>query len=109
MTGSNVQQRYPPLSIFLHWAMFLLIAGAYSCILLREYFPRGSDIREGLKAWHFMLGLTILLLFFIRVVARFLTAKPPITPALAAAPVEGRAPRALRFHAGDAAAGLDHS
>jgi cytochrome b561 len=28
-----------------------------------------------------MLGLTILLLFFIRILARFLTAKPPITPA----------------------------
>lgn len=76
-----MRQRYASLSIVLHWAMFLIIAAAYSCILLRENFPRGSDIREGLKTWHFMLGLTILLLFFIRIVARFLTAKPPITPA----------------------------
>lgn len=81
MNGTIVQQRYARLSIILHWLMFLLIAGAYSCILLRENFARGSDIREGLKTWHFMLGLTILLLFFIRIAARFLTAKPPITPA----------------------------
>lgn len=62
--------------------MLLLIAGAYSCILVRENFPRGSDFREGLKTWHFMLGLTILLLVVIRIAARFLTANPlPITPA----------------------------
>ncbi len=80
MPEAIAQQRYARLSIFLHWAMFLLIAGAYSCILLRENFPRGSDLREGLKTWHFMLGLTILLLFFVRIVVRFLTAKPPILP-----------------------------
>lgn len=81
LIGKIVRQRYASVSIVLHWAMFVLIAAAYSCILLRENFPRGSDIREGLKTWHFMLGLTILLLLFIRIVARILTAKPPITPA----------------------------
>lgn len=80
MTEISVWQRYAPLSILLHWAMLLLITGAYACILLRENFPRGSDLREGLKTWHFMLGLTILLLFLIRIIARFLSAKPPITP-----------------------------
>lgn len=36
MTEALALQRYARLSIFLHWAMFLLIAGAYSCILLRK-------------------------------------------------------------------------
>lgn len=80
MTGKIMQQRYAPISIILHWAMLFLITGAYACILLRENFERGSDLREGLKAWHFMLGLTILLLVIVRIAARFLTAKPPITP-----------------------------
>lgn len=80
MTEKTWQQRYAPISIVLHWAMFLLITGAYACILLRENFERGSDLREGLKTWHFMLGLTILLLVIVRIVARILTAKPPITP-----------------------------
>ena len=80
MTGKIMQQRYAPISIFLHWAMLLLITGAYACILLRENFERGSDLREGLKTWHFMLGLTILLLVVIRIVARLLSAKQPITP-----------------------------
>lgn len=80
MTETIPRQHYAPISIVLHWAMLLLIAGAYACILLRENFERGSDMREGLKTWHFMLGLTILLLVLIRIAARFLTEKPPITP-----------------------------
>lgn len=80
MTGSIKRQRYAPISIFLHWAMLLLIAGTYACILLRENFERGTDLREGLKTWHFMLGLTILLLVIVRIGARLLNPKPPITP-----------------------------
>lgn len=80
MTRNIKGQRYAPISIFLHWAMLLLITAAYACILLRENFERGSDLREGLKTWHFMLGLTILLLVIVRIAARIFTAKPPITP-----------------------------
>ena len=47
---------------------------------LREYYPKGSDFREGLKMWHFMFGLTVLLLVLIRVVARVTGGTPPITP-----------------------------
>jgi cytochrome b561 len=80
MAETRERLRYPTLSIFLHWAMLLLIAGGYACILLRETFPRGSGLREGLKTWHFMLGLTILVLVLIRIAARLLIAKPPIKP-----------------------------
>ena len=80
MTETMKPRHYAPVSIVLHWAMLLLIAGAYACILLRENFERGSDLREGLKTWHFMIGLTILLLVLVRIAARLLTAKPPITP-----------------------------
>ena len=75
-----MRQRYASTFIVLHWAMLLFITAAYTCILLHENFARGSDPREGLKAWHFMLGLTILLLVLVRIAARFITAKPPITP-----------------------------
>lgn len=50
--------------------MLLLIAAAYAAIELREYFPRGSDPREALKMWHFMLGLSVLVLVWLRVAAR---------------------------------------
>ncbi|MDP1912732.1 hypothetical protein [Brevundimonas sp.] len=44
--------------IALHWLMLLLLAVVHACIELREHYPRGGDIREGLKTWHFMLGLS---------------------------------------------------
>jgi cytochrome b561 len=78
---SVVPDRYSRLSIALHWLMLLLIAATYACIELREFFPRGSDLREGLKSWHFMLGLSILVLVLVRIAARFLAPAPPIVPA----------------------------
>ena len=80
MIQTVATKRYPPLSIFLHWAMLLLIIGVYSCILLHESFPRGSDMRADLKTWHFMLGLSVLALVIIRIVSRLFTTKPPIKP-----------------------------
>jgi len=61
---------YSRLSIGLHWFMLLLLAAVYACIELREVFPRGSVIREGLKTWHFMLGLSVFGLVGLRLVAR---------------------------------------
>ncbi len=72
--------RYPPALIAMQWAMLILLAAVYAAIELREYFPKGSDIREGFKAWHFMLGLTVLVLVLARAVMRLLATTPPITP-----------------------------
>lgn len=66
------------LSIGLHWLMLLLLAAVYACIELREFYPRGSDIREGLKTWHFMLGLSVFVLVWIRLIARWRT--PLLSP-----------------------------
>ena len=80
MNSSDIRQRFSGLSIFLHWAMVLLISAVYACILLRENYPKGTDMREGLKTWHFMLGLTVLALVIVRIIARLLNRRPPITP-----------------------------
>jgi cytochrome b561 len=80
MTAIVNRQHYAPVSIILHWGMLLLIVVVYSCMLLREYFPQGSDIRNGLKTWHFMLGLSVLLLVIVRIVSRLLNSRPAITP-----------------------------
>lgn len=81
MNDSQLQKRYPNSAIFLHWLVLLLVVAAYACILLRTNFERGSDIREGLKAWHFMLGLSVLAATFLRIGLRVLVWKtPPITP-----------------------------
>lgn len=78
----NTSQRYGALQIALHWLMLLLIVLVYTFIELREAFPKGSDPREFLKSLHFMFGLTILLLIFVRIAARFSGPTPRIEPPL---------------------------
>jgi cytochrome b561 len=80
MNWRNTESRYGSLSIGLHWLMLLLIAAVYACIELRGNFPKGSDIREGLKTWHFMLGLSILVLVVVRLATHFIGAVPRIEP-----------------------------
>jgi cytochrome b561 len=76
-----LNERYGRLSIILHWIMLALLIGVYACIELREMYPRGSDLREALKMWHFMLGLAVFFLVWIRITARFIGKMPPIVPA----------------------------
>ncbi|MDD2761813.1 MAG: cytochrome b [Methylomonas sp.] len=64
----------------LHWLTAVLIVAAYAFIELRELFPKGSDLREAMKALHFMLGLSVLPLLFPRLLGRFLGKVPAISP-----------------------------
>ena len=83
MSDAAAPKRYPDSAILLHWLVLILVVAAYACILLRTNFERGSDIREGLKAGHFMLGLSVLAATFLRIGLRFMVWKtPPITPSL---------------------------
>lgn len=81
MTKPASQSCYSSLSISLHWVMLILLVAVYACKELRGYYPKGSDFREGLKTWHFMLGLSVLLLVFVRIIARVTGGRPIITPA----------------------------
>lgn len=72
--------RYSALSISAHWLTFLLLIVVYALIELRGVYPRGSDAREAMKAWHNMLGLVVFLLLFVRLVARLARPASPITP-----------------------------
>jgi cytochrome b561 len=73
-------QRYGRALIALHWLTLALLIAVYACIELREFYPRGSDMRAALKTWHFMLGLSVFLLVWVRLVARFMGKTPPIIP-----------------------------
>ena len=68
---------YSRLSIAMHWLMLALLAAVYACIELRELYPRGSDIREGLKTWHFMLGLSVFVMVWVRLIARAVSPRGP--------------------------------
>jgi superoxide oxidase len=80
MNWRNSTSRYGMISISLHWLMLLLIASVYLCIELRGNFPRGGVAREGLKTWHFMLGLSVLALVLFRAVVNFIGVAPRIQP-----------------------------
>jgi cytochrome b561 len=80
MNLKSTTDRYSSLSIGLHWVMFLLIVAVYACIELREFYPKGSDPREALKMWHFMLGLSVLVLVSARLVVYLTNQIPPIEP-----------------------------
>lgn len=82
MSWKNSETRYGKLSIGLHWLMLALIAAAYACIELKGNFPKGSDTRELLKQWHFMLGLAVFALVWLRLLARATAPTPKIRPAL---------------------------
>ena len=80
MIANNTAARYSNLSIGLHWLMLLLIATVYACIELRGIFPKGSEAREAMKTWHFMLGMSVFVLVWVRIIARVVTPAPAITP-----------------------------
>lgn len=77
----NPDLKYHRWSIGLHWLMLLLLLAVYLCIELRVLFPKGSDIRDGFKAWHFMLGISVWILLVLRLWFRAKHKAPAITPA----------------------------
>jgi len=64
----------------MHWLMLALLIAVYALIELRGIYPKGSEPRELMKSWHFMLGLGVFLLLFVRLGARLLFRAPAITP-----------------------------
>jgi len=78
--ANNGTKKFAPMLIGLHWAMLLLLAAVYAAMELRGIFPKGSDAREAMKTWHYMLGLSVGVLVCIRLVARLVTVTPVIVP-----------------------------
>lgn len=76
MSVNRDSYRYSLASIALHWLMLLIIVGAFATIEVREFYPKGSEPREALKNWHFMLGLLVLAMVWFRITARLVWAAP---------------------------------
>ena len=72
--------RYSAVSITLHWVMVVLLVAVYAFINLADVFPRGSDTRNLMKTWHFMLGLSVLGLVLLRIAVNITKTTPAITP-----------------------------
>ena len=82
MNLRTTTERYGSVSIGLHWLTLALLVGVYASIELRDLYPIGSDPRESLKDWHFMLGLTVLILVALRLLNRLVGGSPPVVPPL---------------------------
>jgi cytochrome b561 len=80
MNWKNTEIRYGSLSIGIHWLMLLLFVAVYATIELRGLYPKGSDLREALKTWHFMLGMLVFVLVWPRLAARLSGPTPLIRP-----------------------------
>ncbi|MDD5057150.1 MAG: cytochrome b [Sideroxydans sp.] len=80
MNWKNSTTRYGSLSISLHWLMLIVFIAVYATINLRELYEKGSDPREALKTWHFMLGMLAFALVWLRIAVRFSGPTPGIRP-----------------------------
>ena len=80
MTLRNNHERYGTLSVSLHWLMAVMLIAIYVTMNLHESFPKGSAMRSGLKTWHYMLGLSVLVLALFRFVWNMMSTAPSIVP-----------------------------
>lgn len=80
MPSAATSSRYGNLTIGLHWLIAILIVAVYLLIELRELYPKGSDPREAMKAWHFMLGMSVFFLAWLRLFVNIRASKPAIVP-----------------------------
>lgn len=78
--NTRTTARYGMPLIALHWVMLVLLVAVYACMELTEFYAKGSAIRESLKTWHYLLGLTVFVLVWLRLLARLAGGVPPIVP-----------------------------
>ncbi|MFT5644665.1 MAG: hypothetical protein ACI83P_002224 [Janthinobacterium sp.] len=81
MRLKNSQTRYGAPAIALHWLMLLLLIAVYACMELRGIYPKGSALRDGIKTWHYMLGLSVFGLVWLRLAFALIGTTPDIKPA----------------------------
>jgi cytochrome b561 len=82
MKTENTSERYGYLTMGQHWLTFAVLIGVYACINLVEVYPEESSAADALKSWHFMLGLTVLILAAMRLATRIGGSTPAIAPPL---------------------------
>lgn len=65
-----IRRQYHPVSIALHWLMFVLFALALACIELRDWTSKDSIWHTLLRNWHVDAGILVLLFALVRIGAR---------------------------------------
>lgn len=78
---SASQQSYSVWMLRLHWLTVLLIIAVYASIEFRVVFEKGTVERDLIKAVHFVLGLSVWCITWLRLLVRRLSLIPVIEPA----------------------------
>lgn len=68
--------RYGASLVLVHWLMAALLVAVYASIELRVLYAKGTEMRDFMKALHFMLGLSVLAMVVLRLAARAASPKP---------------------------------
>jgi len=84
MNWKNTSAGYGWLSVSLHWLMLLLIIAVYCTMEFKGIYKKDSPGRDAIMMWHYMLGLSVFFLVWLRVLARLAGPEPAIEPALPA-------------------------
>lgn len=81
MRWKNSTAGFGIISIALHWLVVVLIVAAYCMMEFKSVYPKGSPGREAMAQWHYMLGLSVFALVWLRLVFRWVGGTPVIEPA----------------------------
>ena len=78
---AKISDRYSHLQIALHWLMALMILGGLAMGLYLEDLPL-SPLKLKLLSWHKWNGISVLLLFFLRLAVRHISGAPALPAAM---------------------------
>lgn len=81
MNAINTSKRYSSPSIAMHWLMVLLLVAVVASMELRGIFPKGDPMHDAFKTWHYMLGISVFALVWLRLLLRWAGPTPLIRPA----------------------------
>ena len=81
MNWKNTTTRYGSLSIALHWLMLILLIAVCCLMEFKGIYRKGTPGRNTMMAWHYMLGLSVFFLAWLRLALRWAGSLPKIEPA----------------------------
>lgn len=81
MSWDNTKSGYGSPAILFHWLMVVLIVVGYAAMDLDFLSQKGGVLRDAMASWHYMLGLLVFTLVWLRLLVRLTGLEPAVEPA----------------------------
>ena len=81
MNWNNTKSGYGSLAILLHWLMLVLIVAGYAAMDLKSLSQKGSALREAMANWHYLHGLLVFGVVWLRLLVQWSGRAPEVEPA----------------------------